>query len=566
MLNVEEEDAHCVFAPGDTINAYVHVSGNHGGRTADGDGAWWGYRKFGSDASFQKIPGSETDFDFNGPLGTYGHHVETFVLPSELESGWYTLRWEWHAPAGTLQFVNCVEARVEGSSVNPPATTTQTTSIVTTSTVMTTRSSSTSLTTTSGIDPDQWPVECGEARPCARVAMLAGGEMQISMMGPANVWFGIGFDAVEMRDEPYAIIVNGDGVVSERKLAFHSAGKELDPQVVLLEESTAGGVRKVLLQRSAVGMTGEHRSFDGEPMNYIYAFGLQSNFGFHGLNFGRWASCVPIGDCDPNWCRVNEAFAWCAAQTTNSCHDMWCTRGDPALALPGPARPTPPTTSAFIPADGGSNRACRGRSSSDNSASHYSLIPGAVPTLEACKTECLAVNGCVGIEYNSDSGRCEVWTRPEGIQATAAVPGYQCWQYSSGATQTTTTIPGFDEVDGGSNRACRGRSSSDNSASHYSLIPGAVPTLEACKTECLAVNGCVGIEYNSDSGRCEVWTRPEGIQATAAVPGYQCWHYQAGDSGSLLSVRKHAFRGTVLIQDEARVKHHAAVHEVEQEL
>jgi len=301
--------------------------------------------------------------------------------------------------------------------------------------------------------------------------MLAGGEMKISMMGPANVWFGIGFDAVEMLDEPYAIIVNGDGVVSERKLALHSAGNELDPQVVLLEESTAGGIRKVTLKRSAVGKSEAHHSFTGAPLNYIYAFGLQSNFGFHGSNFGRWASCVPIGDCDPRWCRVNEAFAWCAAETANSCPDLWCMSGDPSLALPAPEPPLPTP-----------------------------------PTIE------------------------------------------------------------FTPVEGGSNRACRGGSPSDNSASHYSLIPGSVPTLEACKAECLTVTGCIGIEYNSGSGRCEVWTRPEGIQATANAPGYQCWRYQASTGGSLLSVRKHMFRGTHLIQNEAVVMHAAAVSEVEQEL
>eukprot|EP00930_Biecheleria_cincta_P102223 TRINITY_DN9390_c0_g1_i4.p1 TRINITY_DN9390_c0_g1~~TRINITY_DN9390_c0_g1_i4.p1 ORF type:complete len:218 (+),score=28.09 TRINITY_DN9390_c0_g1_i4:853-1506(+) len=173
--------------------------------------------------------------------------------------------------------------------------------------------------------------------------MLTGGEVEISLMGPASVWFGISFDAVEVRDEPYAIIVSGEGVVSERKLAFHSAGDELEQQVVVLKDSTAGGVRTISMRRSARGQTEAHYSFTSEPMNYIYAFGLQSNFGFHGMNFGRWAACVPIGDCNPSWCRVNEAFAWCAAETANSCSALWCQRSVPSLALLVPATPTPPT-------------------------------------------------------------------------------------------------------------------------------------------------------------------------------------------------------------------------------
>eukprot|EP00441_Pelagodinium_beii_P008967 CAMPEP_0197703324 /NCGR_PEP_ID=MMETSP1338-20131121/125377_1 /TAXON_ID=43686 ORGANISM="Pelagodinium beii, Strain RCC1491" /NCGR_SAMPLE_ID=MMETSP1338 /ASSEMBLY_ACC=CAM_ASM_000754 /LENGTH=724 /DNA_ID=CAMNT_0043287219 /DNA_START=177 /DNA_END=2351 /DNA_ORIENTATION=- len=675
-VSPEETDASCRFAAGDKIDAYLYISGNHGGT------AQWEFKKLTlgdgvvSDKNFQMIPNALWNYGPDGPdefSKALGPHTESFTLPSYLEAGWHTLRWNWIAP-GNVQFVHCIEVEIEESSApapsplpSPPSTTTQTTNILTTSNVITTTDSTTSEATTipSITDPYEWPTECGETHPCARVAMLTDGEVEISMMGPANVWFGIGFDAVEMRDEPYAIIINGEGVVSERKLAFHSAGNKLEPQVVVLEDSAAGGIRTVLVRRSAIGQSEAHHSFNGEPTNYIYAFGLQSNFGFHGMNFGRWASCVPIGDCDPSWCRVNEAFAWCAAENANTCPDLWCKRGDPSLALPVPAPPTPPTSFEFIPADGGNNRACRGRSPSDNSASYYSLIPGSVPRLEACKAECLTANGCVGIEYNSGFGRCEVWTRPEGIQATASLQGYQCWQYSrssgstettttmpgfnavdggnnracrgrspsdnsasyyslipgsvprleackaecltangcvgieynsgsgrcevwtrpegiqataslqgyqcwqysrsSGSTETTTTMPGFNAVDGGNNRACRGRSPSDNSASYYSLIPGSVPRLEACKAECLTANGCVGIEYNSGSGRCEVWTRPEGIQATASLQGYQCWRYQDGSDGSLLSVRKHIFRGTVLIQNETQVMHAAAVY-AEQEL
>jgi hypothetical protein len=117
-LNPQEMDANCEFAPGDRINAYVHISGNHGGRTADGLGAWWSYQKLEGNVAFQKIQGSETDYDINGPIGTHGHRVESFVLPSELEAGWYTLRWEWHAPGG-LHFVHCVDATISGSATQP---------------------------------------------------------------------------------------------------------------------------------------------------------------------------------------------------------------------------------------------------------------------------------------------------------------------------------------------------------------------------------------------------------------------------------------------------------------
>ena len=31
----------------------------------------------------------------------------------------------------------------------------------------------------------------------------------VSLVGPADVWFGVGFDASAMADKPYAIIVDG---------------------------------------------------------------------------------------------------------------------------------------------------------------------------------------------------------------------------------------------------------------------------------------------------------------------------------------------------------------------
>eukprot|EP00441_Pelagodinium_beii_P008963 CAMPEP_0197703376 /NCGR_PEP_ID=MMETSP1338-20131121/125406_1 /TAXON_ID=43686 ORGANISM="Pelagodinium beii, Strain RCC1491" /NCGR_SAMPLE_ID=MMETSP1338 /ASSEMBLY_ACC=CAM_ASM_000754 /LENGTH=541 /DNA_ID=CAMNT_0043287271 /DNA_START=53 /DNA_END=1678 /DNA_ORIENTATION=- len=191
--------------------------------------------------------------------------------------------------------------------------------------------------------------------------------------------------------------------------------------------------------------------------------------------------------------------------------------------------PAPTTTSEeeFSELDGGSDRACRGANSNDNDASYYTVI-GGTPSLEACKNYCRSTAGCVGIEYKSGSSRCEVWTRPDGIGASARVPGFQCLRYTAtGATTTTTMVPGeFSGVDGGSDRACRGATSNDNDASYYTVI-GGTPSLEACKNYCRSTAGCVGIEYKSGSSRCEVWTRPDGIGASARVPGFQCLRYTA---------------------------------------
>lgn len=90
----------------------------------------------------------------------------------------------------------------------------------------------------------------------------------------------------------------------------------------------------------------------------------------------------------------------------------------------------------------------------------------------------------------------------------------------------TSTLPispadGFEAVDGGLDRACRGAVASDNEESYYSVFFG-VPSLDDCKAKCLKTASCRGIEHNSGSGRCEVWTRPAGIEASISLAGYTC--------------------------------------------
>ena len=55
--------------------------------------------------------------------------------------------------------------------------------------------------------------------------------INISVTGPSDVWFGFGFGAAAMKDQPYAVIVDGEGAVTERKLADHSPGDRMPVQV-----------------------------------------------------------------------------------------------------------------------------------------------------------------------------------------------------------------------------------------------------------------------------------------------------------------------------------------------
>ena len=152
-----------------------------------------------------------------------------------------------------------------------------------------------------------------------------------------------------------------------------------------------------------------------------------------------------------------------------------------------------------------------------------------ITSLAACQDECIRSEACVGIEHSGS--RCEVWTRTAGIGASIQLAGFRCLSYGAVTTTTTTTTTStrslsslFEPVDGGGDRACRGASIADNAPENYVVVPG-VLNLGDCQYECMQVAACVGLEYSS--GRCEVWTRPEGIQASLVLSGFTCQRLKA---------------------------------------
>mmetsp|Transcript_26993 Transcript_26993/g.81320 ORF Transcript_26993/g.81320 Transcript_26993/m.81320 type:complete len:511 (-) Transcript_26993:248-1780(-) len=211
------------------------------------------------------------------------------------------------------------------------------------------------------------------------------------------------------------------------------------------------------------------------------------------------------------------------------------------LCYPPTSSPAPvPEPEQWSSAVDGAGKACRGASTMDNSASYYLLSQQSSP--EDCKAQCLQESRCKGVEYSS-TGRCEVWIRPGGIQATKDAPGYTCLRYEPAATPSA-----FNLVDGGEDRACRGATSTDDSPTYYTVFHQ-INTLQDCQTLCELEPQCKGVEY-SQEGRCEVWTRPGGVQATKTVAGYSCYSYEPiaalGQAEKL--VRQHKFLGTALLQ------------------
>ena len=112
----------------------------------------------------------------------------------------------------------------------------------------------------------------------------AADEARITMSGPSAVWFGVGFDAQQMGDEPWTVVVDGTGAVTERKLVDQKAGTELPASVTVVSSSVGNGVRTVVLTRPLKGKGPDYYSFNvanTTTLPFINAVGSTPAFGYH---------------------------------------------------------------------------------------------------------------------------------------------------------------------------------------------------------------------------------------------------------------------------------------------
>lgn len=125
--------------------------------------------------------------------------------------------------------------------------------------------------------------------------------VHMTLTGPATKWFGVGFGTDTMcvhweADEcptggPYAIIVDGDGGLQERKLDFHGPGTALEQSNLQVVSNTVHGETRIVeLVRSFVGPTEHHFQFDfarTENLPLILATGCDLQFeGSHHCGHG----------------------------------------------------------------------------------------------------------------------------------------------------------------------------------------------------------------------------------------------------------------------------------------
>jgi len=96
-----------------------------------------------------------------------------------------------------------------------------------------------------------------------------------------------------MQNLPYAIIVDGNGNVQERKLADHDPGTVLQSSVTVLSNTVTSGMRTVVLQRNIAGITPDHYSFSPSlaTINFINALGATVDLTQHKF---RGASIIEL--------------------------------------------------------------------------------------------------------------------------------------------------------------------------------------------------------------------------------------------------------------------------------
>mmetsp|Transcript_39533 Transcript_39533/g.93014 ORF Transcript_39533/g.93014 Transcript_39533/m.93014 type:complete len:936 (+) Transcript_39533:53-2860(+) len=98
---------------------------------------------------------------------------------------------------------------------------------------------------------------------------VGSGTAQLSVTGPADVWFSVGFEG-DAADESlgkagYTILVNGteitESLVHKRRLSRHCQSTRLKSSIQVMSDSTEAGRRTVTLSRPLEGLTQEHFSF-----------------------------------------------------------------------------------------------------------------------------------------------------------------------------------------------------------------------------------------------------------------------------------------------------------------
>jgi hypothetical protein len=109
-----------------------------------------------------------------------------------------------------------------------------------------------------------------------------------------------------MGDQPWTVVVDGTGAVTERKLGLHIAGTQLSPSLKVLRSSVSAGRRTVVLSRSLKGAGADYYSFNVSTndavVKFIAAVGSGPKFAYHKNKAISSLALIPTGPTSPGAC------------------------------------------------------------------------------------------------------------------------------------------------------------------------------------------------------------------------------------------------------------------------
>ncbi|VDI62037.1 Hypothetical predicted protein [Mytilus galloprovincialis] len=148
----------------------------------------------------------------------------------------------------------------------------------------------------------------------------------ITLSGPADAWFGVGFNATHMADKPYTLIVNSTGVYKRQigtcgSEADHCPGTPLKSSIKIVSNTVVDGVRTAVLTRPLKGLTKEHYSFNAlnAQINFISAIGSSQVFAYHKVHTTGIIALITSNE--PNCiCEVGETGMMCDNNGSNCDH------------------------------------------------------------------------------------------------------------------------------------------------------------------------------------------------------------------------------------------------------
>ena len=113
-------------------------------------------------------------------------------------------------------------------------------------------------------------------------------QVTIELVGPANVWFGVAFNAKQMSDLPYTIVVNGTGQVNELKMANHLPGTSLLRSINVTENRVINSTRYIKIIRAIQGRTKDYYTFNNKQSDIplLTAVGSTKSYSVHKAKSG----------------------------------------------------------------------------------------------------------------------------------------------------------------------------------------------------------------------------------------------------------------------------------------